>query len=211
MIIPDRENRTHTNPPLPSDGPCIQVSGVSSSFSGCRASQLSSRGPSEGVQLLGVLRKNSGSTNLLLTFNHCRPDDMCYYSVCRKEEASEGNLCYQMALRPLSATPATSRKHKASSRTVHWLLLHLLPPVGGYRWSKNWLFPQGAHVLPDPILFCFTSLFLQLEISSNRWTKEGRSGEVEKECHVSMVICNKVKPLTVPGLISKCSLIGPNL
>lgn len=160
--------------------------------------------PQWWVQFLSVLRKNSGSAKLPLAFNRCRSDD-----IRRKEEASEGAQCCRMVLRPLSAPPATSRKHKASSRIGHCLVLHLFPPVRGCRWSKNWLLPQGAHALPDPILFWSTSLFLQWLLSSNRRTKEGSA--TEKECHVSMVICNKVEPLTVPGLISEGSLIRANL
>lgn len=112
------------------------------------------------VQFLSVLRKNTGSTNLLPTFNRCRPDDICYYSACRQGEASEGNLCCWRALRPLSAPHAASKTHKASSTTVYCQVFHLLPPVRGSETRTDPLPKAHMHILTplySDLPLCFYS------------------------------------------------------
>lgn len=196
VIIPDREKGTD-QPLLPSEGPHIQGSvlhpGKEAAHHSCHQ---------DGPVVSTIPESPSGRTTGALICcwlsTVCEPDDMQYYSVYWQEEASEGNLCFWRLFRPLYPPPAASIKHKASSRTVHWL-----PPSMPHQGllvkkTKNWHFTKGTHT------------HSQSELSNNRWTKGG-SITVEKEHNVSMVICSEVEPLTVPGLISECSLIRANL
>lgn len=83
IILDSRENRGDTNPPLPSEGPHIQVSGCPHlllSSSSLSSSSSVTKMDQRQVEFLTVLRKNNRSTNLL-TVNHCEPGDILFYSV----------------------------------------------------------------------------------------------------------------------------------